>query len=144
MSPSLQSAEAQWLAQLRAMREAIADLKLNQQNGHVKPYGHDIVLDDDEPTGGSGSDDIWDLICEEEDDEYSSDYIDGAEDPLPQGGADGAGYGQEWLTGKCIAFASRRSGLDPKELQQQVTALLASDSKGMFLVQFSARRNSRC
>lgn len=111
------------------MREAIADLKLNQQNGDIKPYGHDLVVEEDEATGGSGSDDIWDLISEVEEDEYSSDYIDGAEDPMPQVDGNGFGYGREWLEEKCIAFARGRSGLDPNEVQQQITALLASDSK---------------
>jgi len=133
MSPSLESAEAQWLAQLRAMREAIAELKLDQQNGDVLPYGHDIPVDDDEFTGGSGSDDIWDLVGEEEGEVYSSDYIDGEEDVLPQNATERAAYGQGWLTGKCISFARGRTGLDPDEVQQQIRSLLASDSNSTFL-----------
>lgn len=132
MSPSLDSAEAQWLTQLRAMREAIADLKLDQQNGDVRPYGQDLLVDDDDFTGGSGSDDIWDLISEEEGEIYSSDYIDGEEDSVPQNGADGAGYGQEWLTGKCISFARGRKRVNPDEVQQQIISLLASDNNSTF------------
>lgn len=133
MSPSLESAEAQWLAQLRAMREAIAELKLDQQIGDVLPYGHDIPVDDDEFTGGSGSDDIWDLVSEEEGEVYSSDYIDGEEDVLPQNATDGAAYGQGWLTENCVSFARGRTGLDPDEVQQQIRSLLASDSNSTFL-----------
>lgn len=128
MSPSLESAEAQWLAQLRTMREAIADLKLDQQNGDVQPYGHDIPLDDDEFTGGSGSDDIWDIISDEEGEVYSSDYIDGEEDLVTENGAGGAVYGQAWLTERCIAFARGRTGLNPDEVQEQIVSVLASDS----------------
>lgn len=132
MSPSLESAEAQWLTQLRAMREAIADLKLDQQNGDVRPYGQDLLVDDDDFTGGSGSDDIWDLISNEEGEIYSSDYIDGEEDSVPQIGADGASCGQGWLTEKCIAFAWGRTGLVPDEVKQQLISLLASDSNSTF------------
>ena len=134
MSPALESAEAQWLAQLRSMREAIADLKLDQQVGDGQPYGHDIPVDDYEDTGGSGSDDIWDIISEEDGEIYSSDYIDGEEDSLPQDSADGVNYGQGWLTEKCIAFARERTGLDHNEVQQQITLLLASDSNSMLPV----------
>ena len=137
MSPSLESAEAQWLAQLRAMREAIADLKLDQQNGDVRPYGHDIPVDDDDFTGGSGSDDIWDLMSEEEVDVYSSDYIDREdEESVPQNNsADGVGHGKGWLTERCAAFARGRTGLSPDEVQGQIISLLASDSNSTLRLQ---------
>ncbi len=143
MSPSLESAEIQWLAQLRAMREAIADLKLiNHQNGDVQPYGHDLMEDDDEATGGSGSDSIWDII-EEEGDVYSSDYIDSEEESLPRNGPDGASFGQEWLTEKCITFARGKNGMDPNEVQQQITSLLACDSSSMSRVILSSMQSDR-
>ena len=130
MSPAVESAQSQWLAQLAAMRGAIAELKLDRLHGNTQMYGHDIAVDDDDLTGGSGRDDIWDIIDEEEDDDYSSDYVDGAEESPPSAHVEGSGYDQAWLRSKCVAFASRRSGLDGNELEEQILAFLASDSKG--------------
>lgn len=110
------------------MREAIADLKLDQKNGDVQPYGHDIPVDEDDSTAGSGGDDIWDLISEEEGEDYSSDYVDGEDDSVLANGADGTVYSQGWLTERCIVFARAKTGLSPDEVQQQIISLLASDS----------------
>ncbi|KAI9820347.1 MAG: hypothetical protein M1827_005969 [Pycnora praestabilis] len=131
MAPStestLESAESQWLSQLTAMREAIAGLKLHQQDGEVEEYGHDIVVDDEDTSAGSVSDDLWDLISEEQGDKYSSDILDGTEEYSSNDGADGLGNGQEWLRAKCMDFTKRRSGLNADDLQEQIMALLASD-----------------
>ena len=131
MSPSLDSAQLQWLAQLASMRQAIAELKLPQTNGNVHEYGHDIVLDDDELT--NGSDVIWDLNSEEDGDEYSSDFIDGHKESIPNGDANSSAFNQAWLKAKCTTYSARRSGFDQNELQGQIVALLASDSKGRLI-----------
>ena len=131
MSLSVESAHSQWLAQLAAMREAIAELKLDQASADAQAYGHDIEFDDF--SGSSGSDDIWDVISEGEDEEYSSDHLEGAEDLL-NGHVEDYGYDPAWLRSKCVTFASRRSGLDAEELEEQILALLASDSKGILCV----------
>ena len=130
MSPSIQSVQSQWLAQLASMRAAIAELKLNQVDSNAQSYGQDLLLDDDDLTGGSGSDDIWDILSEETDDEYSSDQLNGKEEAHTNGDFDGLEYDLGWLRSKTVAFASRRSGLDAHELQEQIVALLASDSRG--------------
>lgn len=138
MSPSFQSAQSQWLAQLASMRAAIEELKLNQVDSNTQSYGCDLLLDDDDLTGCSGSDDVWDILSEEED-EYSSDHLDGEEKAHFDGDIDR--YGDEWLRSKTVAFASRRSGLDPHELEEQIIALLASDSKGTnLLLSWPSRR----
>lgn len=131
MSPSVQSAQSQWLAQLASMRAAIEELKLNQVDSNIQSYGRDLLLDDDDLTVGSGSDDIWDILSEEEDD-YSSDPLDGEEKAHSSGDSDE--HGNDWLRLKTVAFACRRSGLDPHELEEQIVALLASDSKGTSLL----------
>ncbi|KAG9761432.1 hypothetical protein KCU95_g19520, partial [Aureobasidium melanogenum] len=76
MSANLNSAETQWLAQLSAMRAAIAELKLPADTENAPAYGQDVWTDEEdssEPT--SGDDDLWDLVDddEEEDQAFLSD-----------------------------------------------------------------------
>ena len=130
MSSMIEEAQSQWLAQLASMRQAIADLKLDISGRRDQGYGHDMVLDDDDFTGGSGSDDIWDIISEEEDDNYSSDHLESSEEPQISGDNSEVSYGKVWLHEKTTTFANRRSGLDASQLQGQILALLASDSQG--------------
>ncbi len=119
-STSSSDSQQKWLVQLHAMRAAIAELKsLPHQNGNTEGYGHDIVVDEDDSSHDESSDELWDFITDDEDDQYSSDMLDGA---------DGAGYGQQWLRDRCVEFTSRKSGLDASDLQEQITAILASDS----------------
>ena len=126
MSPAAESAESQWLAQLAIMREAIAEFKLDQVNDSVQEYGHDLLVEDDDLTGHSGNDDIWDVFSDEEDYEYSSDILEG-DDEVPSNGS------QDWLRSKCHAFTSGKSGLDASELQEELSALLASDVPGILV-----------
>jgi len=128
MSPSHETAGSQWRSQLTAMRQAIADLKLDQPNEQPQTYGQDILVDDGDLTG-SGSDDLWNVFSEEEDDEYSSDMLDGVADFGSELEIHGLDYRPTWLKTRCLAFASRSAGLDAEELQQQLTAMLASDMK---------------
>lgn len=131
MSPSLENAESKWLAQYAALRQTLAELKLEQPNRETKGYGRDIVLDKKDLTGGSGSDDLWNVYRDDEQDGgYSSDMLDVHTDS-PNGNPMSAySYGQEWLRSKCLAFASKQSGMDAEELQQQLSAMLASDMRG--------------
>jgi len=126
MAPStLDSAEAHWQAQLAAMKTALADLKLpkNTTHGEVDSYGSDIDFHDEGFTSGNSGDDVWDFISDSEEDLYSSDLN---EDLTPESEAEG--YGPQWLKSKCIGFASRKQGLSGEDLQEQIMALLASDS----------------
>jgi antiviral helicase SLH1 len=126
MSPSLDSAEAQWQTQLAAMRAALVELKLPPKatNGETTSYVSDIDFDeDDDFTSGNSGDDVWDFISDSEDDLYSSDAD---EDLIPK--TDAGGYGPQWLKSKCLGFASRKQGLSGEDLQEQIMALLASDS----------------
>lgn len=131
MAPaSLDAAEAQWQTHLAAMKAALADLKLpsNPPNGESSTYGLDFDFDeDDDLTSGNSGDDVWDFISDGEGDVYSSDPN---EDLIPDapGNANVGGYGPQWLASKCIGFASRKWGLSAEDLQEQIMALLASDS----------------
>jgi len=125
MSPAaIDSAEAQWQAQFAAMRAALADLKLPSKpaNGDAS-YGSDIDFDDEDFTSGNSGDDVWDFISDSEEDVYSSDPN---EDAVPDV-SDGS-YGPQWLKSKCIGFAARKQGLSAEDLQEQIMALLVSDS----------------
>jgi antiviral helicase SLH1 len=128
MSPEdLESAQAQWQAQFVAMRAALSDLKLPSTNGDNTCYGSDIDFDEDEDfTSGNSGDDVWDFISDSEEDVYGSDL---SEDLLP-GPSDinDSNYGPQWLKSKCIGFAARKQGLSGEDLQEQIMALLVSDS----------------
>ena len=132
MSLSLANAESEWLAQYAALRQMLAELKEEQSNGETNGYGHDIVLDDADLTGGNGSDDLWNVFSDDEQDgDYSSDIVDGVPDAQNREPKSAFSYGQQWLGSKCVALASSKSGMDAEELQQQISAMLASDMKGL-------------
>jgi antiviral helicase SLH1 len=124
MAPTvLDSAEARWQTQLADMRAALADIKLPQDNGETL-YDSDVAFDDDEEfTSGNSGDDVWDFISDSEEDLYSSDSN---EDHDPQ--VQSSSYGPQWLKSKCLLFSSRKEGLRGEDLQEQIMALLASDS----------------
>lgn len=127
MSPSvLDSAEAQWVAQLNAMRAALADLKLpTAQTNPAEPgYGSDIDFDDEDLSSRNSGDDVWDFISDSEEDHYSSDLIEAEVTEY----ANASDYGPQWLKSRCIGFAGRKQGLSPEDLEEQIIALLASDS----------------
>lgn len=132
MSSSLENAESEWVAQYAALRQTLNELRIEQPNGESRGYGHDIMLDDEDLTGSSGSDDLWNVFSDDEQDrEYSSDMSGGVTES-PSGKSKSAySYGQEWLRSKCLAFASSKSGMDAEELQQQLSAMLASDMRGL-------------
>lgn len=132
MSPSADNAASQWLEQLAAMRAAIAELKLPQTNGNSKDasYDDDYGLDDDDLSPASGSDDIWDIISDEDGDDFSEESLEPAfayhqaehEEASSPVGSRG------WLRTCCVDISSRGSGLDADTLEEQITAVLTSDS----------------
>ncbi|KAL8728195.1 MAG: hypothetical protein Q9181_005432 [Wetmoreana brouardii] len=131
MSSSAFSAESQWLAQLNAMREAIAELKLDERDGHRQPYGHGLLDEDDETSDSSGKTDIWDVFSEPDGEGDSSDLVDGFEDSTfaeltIDGGTLSAGP-YEWFEEKCSGLARNNTGLSAEELQDQISASLISD-----------------
>jgi antiviral helicase SLH1 len=132
MSPSADTAASQWLEQLAAMRAAIADLKLPQTNGDSKDasYGDDYGLDDDDLSPASGSDDIWDIISDEDEDDFSEESLEPTyayQQTLHEEASSPAGS-RGWLRECCIDVSSRGSGLDADTLEEQIMAVLASDS----------------
>lgn len=129
MSSSVEDAQAQWLEQLDAMRKAIAELNLPADAGKAPAYGDDLEFDDDDFSGTASGEDIWDIISDEYEEEYSSDQID-----QYAGASNGTKlYDQTWLVEKCAGVAQRSSGLDAGALKEQISAILASDSNSKSL-----------
>lgn len=129
MSPVLDNAETQWLAQLSAMRAAIADLKLPQNNGTTTEYGSGFWSEEDDLSPSTSGDDLWDLVDDDEDDTYSSDDLGGIDyDHAAFEQASGTSHDQAWLHTQLQTVSSINGGLDSDALQQQVLAILASDS----------------
>ncbi|KAI4156082.1 MAG: hypothetical protein LQ341_000057 [Variospora aurantia] len=125
MSPSTFSTESQWLAQLAAMREAIAELKLDQRNGSSVKYGHDLVVDEDTSSATSGKNDIWDVFSEPDEVE-DSDLLDGVDEPLTD--EETPEYEvHAWLREMCSKMATKNRGLSAGDLQGQISTMLASD-----------------
>ncbi|OJD22204.1 hypothetical protein ACJ73_06450 [Blastomyces percursus] len=132
MAPATQLAEKQWLSQLAAMRQAMADLNL-PKTGDSIPHGQeDLCLDDDEFSSSPESvEDLWDIISEDDDDDRTSDdsdlmvdsRVNGQETPEQKGR-----YNHQWLENKCQAVAARNSCLNASELQQRLMSVLAADA----------------
>ncbi|KAL8747921.1 MAG: hypothetical protein Q9190_000245 [Brigantiaea leucoxantha] len=131
MSSTAFTAESEWLGQLAAMREAIAELRLGQQNGLSSAYGNEVPVDDeDDDSNDSTNDDIWDVYSEIDGSEYSSDLLNGAEGyASPK--TKNYEHSSEWLNEKCKALAGRTGGLSASELQDEISVLLSSDTSGI-------------
>lgn len=124
MSPSAEDAQAQWLEQLAAMRKAIAELNLPANVDKAPGYGHDLDLDQDDFSATASGDDIWDIISDEYQEDYSSDQLDDDFSAVHSRNA----YDKQWLHQKCRHVAQTGSGLDAASLEEQIIAILASDS----------------
>lgn len=122
-----ETAEAQWLAQVAAMRAALVDLKLPLRPVDDLPdTQYDDYFDfDEEISSGFSGDDVWDFVSSVEEEEYNSDLINDTETfPLDEN----TRYGPEWLMKRSTLLAESKQGLSADELQGQILALLASDS----------------
>ncbi|KAJ5715510.1 uncharacterized protein N7483_012691 [Penicillium malachiteum] len=119
---TITSTESQWLSQLAAMRQAIADLKLPKELPHdTTGYGSDMDLDLDEDYSSPGTvDDVWDIISS---DEETDDQDEVNEMSFPQT----LPYDRVWLEAKCQEV-SARSSMNAAELCQQIIATLAADT----------------
>lgn len=125
MSPAVEDAQAQWLEQLEAMRKAIAELQLPPHDHQATPaYGDDLDIDDDDLSGTASGDDIWDVLSDEYEEDYSSDHL----EPPADAQQTAVLYDRLWLQAKCNDVARSSSGLDAIALQDQLSAVLASDS----------------
>ncbi len=113
------------------MREAIADLKLDQRNGEIQAYGHDMIVDENVTTRDSGSEDPWDVWSNEEETEESSDFEDEYEEDHTGSVLEDTAYDRDWLRKKCYGLATANSGLNAGQLEEHLSVLLASDMQGI-------------
>ncbi|KAF7524035.1 hypothetical protein G7054_g11547 [Neopestalotiopsis clavispora] len=114
-------AEARWREQFAAMKAALAELKL-PANGIAQEEESDFDLDDAFTSGNSG-DDVWDFIEDDEDDLWSSDFVDEANGQL---GGDNV-LGTSWFAKQCATVASKKDGLSPDAFQAQILEILTSN-----------------
>ena len=132
MSSSLNILESEWRVQCAAMRQALANSEIEQESsGERKSYGNDIVLGDEDLTASSGSDDVWDILSDDEQDAQNNSV--NSESVAGYSNRRSESAYPDWLGSKCFAFASGKPGLDAEELQQQLSSLLASDMIGLLV-----------
>jgi antiviral helicase SLH1 len=124
---NISATESQWLSQLAAMRQAIADLKLPQELPQESiGYGSDIDLDIDDDYSSPGTiDDVWDIISSDDETSDDLDGLDGFNEFLIE---QESPYNRSWLEDKCQDLAIRNSSMDATELCQQIITTLAADS----------------
>ena len=135
MPSALESAEAEWLSKFVEMRAAIEKLDLPKYNSSEPQYGSDLGLSDDDFLYGGGTDDLWDLLSDEteEDAEVSSvKQLNGksAGVPVPLSDPSTPQFNRDWLVSQCAIVASKTSGFEASVLIEQIVAILASDSSG--------------
>lgn len=124
---SASTAETQWLAQVAAMKAAIAELNLpaHSINGD-SAIDHDEEDEFDLSSSFGGSHDVWDFISDAELEELgldSGDLMDGTEG-LEQ---EAPPYGAQWFTTKCFEVAAHKDGLSGETLQQQISDVLRAN-----------------
>ncbi|KAJ6091569.1 hypothetical protein N7467_003538 [Penicillium canescens] len=124
---NISATESQWLSQLAAMRQAIADLKLPQELPQESiGYGSDIDLDIDDDYSSPGTiDDVWDIISSDDETSDDLDGLDRFDEFLIE---QESPYNRSWLEDKCQDLAIRNSSMDATELCQQIITTLAADS----------------
>ncbi|KAB8339317.1 hypothetical protein FH972_022250 [Carpinus fangiana] len=134
---SMELAEAQWMTQMKAIRDTIAELKLSQVANNP-PYGKDIDFDDKISSDTTSDGDIWDLIASDEDEISSTATPELIADAVPGETYHEQQYSHEWLASACARAANAKAGLNSADLLEQVSAALSSDSNEdelqMFLV----------
>lgn len=132
MSPLLADTEAKWLAQYGAMRQTLAELRMEHPNDVITQYGQDIVLGDEDLMGTSSLDDLWDMFSDNEQDAgYNSDTIDNLTVSSNGKPKSSSCNGQSWLRSKCLAYTTSKPGVDAEKLQQKLSAMMASDLRGL-------------
>lgn len=131
MSTSLDIAESQWRTQLIAMRQAIADLKLNSDDVEAPGYGQDLeVEDDDDCIGGVGLDDIWDISSDQGLSDFSSLFDEDEEPAYPESAFKTDDQNLTWLRHAAQTFVRSKPSTDAEDLVQQLLAMLTADMKG--------------
>ncbi len=123
------SSLTEWRAQAEAMMVAVAGLPTSSrtvENTDESDWDDDDIDRTYHPRDGPR--DVWDFISNDERDDIdfdSGDLFDGVDG----GEASGAGagvYDFHWLAARCADIASRKSGLAPAALQDQIVEILGA------------------
>ncbi|KAL2159926.1 hypothetical protein VTH06DRAFT_2059 [Thermothelomyces fergusii] len=122
-SPESCATIAEWRAQAEAMKAAVA--ALDTSRGVEYSDGSD--WDDDEIDRAyqprDGPRDVWDFISDGELDELdfdSGDMFDGVDGETP------VAFDVHWLASRCVELSSRKPGLSPTTLQDQIMDILGA------------------
>ncbi|KAH6635385.1 Sec63 Brl domain-containing protein [Chaetomium sp. MPI-SDFR-AT-0129] len=130
---------AEWRTQAEAMKAAVAGLPPPAARNSATADGSSDWDDDDieqvaaaayEPRNGPR--DVWDFISDDELDEIdfdSGDLFDGVVDggeEAPGSGSSGGVFDVHWLAARCVDISSRKSGLSPGALQEQIMEILGA------------------
>jgi len=114
------------------MKAAIAELKLPSTNGNANGYDQSagLGIDDDDLSLDSPTEDIWDLISEDNEEDYSDESWEVADERPVETALETEAYvgSHAWLDKSCENVARKGSGLDAGALREQIVAVLASDS----------------
>lgn len=113
-------AGSQWLAQVQAMKAAIAELKL-PDNVQDPEYGKDIWIDSQESSLTAETDDLWDFV-DDDDDDLTGDAYQEHNRPF----ADDADEQSDWLHAQLLNVSHSADGVDLQTLSERVQAVLRS------------------
>lgn len=121
-SAELIAAESEWRQQFATMRAALTNLNLPPLPKVAEKCVEEVDLED--YSSGTGSQDVWDFISDDEQDDSSSDF---ADDDAEAGAAGDASLNspREWFFDRSVAIAVD-TGLSPDVFQSQIMSLLAS------------------
>lgn len=117
------SAQAQWLSQMEAMKAALASLNLPKTSDATAVDWEDDDKDYGYSSTASAGNDVWDFISDSELGDIafdSGDLMDGTD------GLDETPYGPSWLSTRCSAVALTKGGVDAGVFQSEITHILAS------------------
>ncbi|KAF1814790.1 Sec63-domain-containing protein [Eremomyces bilateralis CBS 781.70] len=126
MAPASDQVQAQWLARVAEMREALDAIRSMKTTGDTSQpkYGDDLVLSEDELSPTPSDDDIW-LTSSHS---FAADaHIETDVSQLNNTGSSSAVHGIQWLKGCCTQLGRRKSGLDSDSLFEQIMAVLAAE-----------------
>jgi antiviral helicase SLH1 len=107
------------------MRAAIADLNLPNKDHDAPSYGQGVWTDEEDSSEPTSGDDLWDLLDDQDEGDYQS--LSDSTHPVQEDSTSPA-YGAAWLHDVLSVVSS---DLSVNELQDQIGAILGSDSSGI-------------
>jgi len=125
MAEGLAQSIEEWRYQMATMRRALAEFKL--PGSQVKSSSYDAEDDFEDELSDPPYDDIWDIESDNDSSPDTDDAIDGLNGFHTPELVEGL-FDRRWLRKKCSDFATSHSDINSPDLEQQIIALLVSDS----------------